>query len=138
VRFWETSAIMPLLLEQPDSPEVDALLEADDQMVVCWTTVVECWSAFARLRREGVISGEDEEEANQSLEQLRSHWFEIAPSESMRTQARRLVRTHRLRSADALQLAAAVIWSAQLDAHEFVSFDAVLRDAAQLEGLSLL
>ena len=137
MRFWDSSAIIPLLLQQPHTARSVELLERDDQIAVWWSTPVECWSALARMRREGVLSAEDEDQAGKSLELLRNHWFEVSPTDALRLQARRLVRTHRLRAADALQLAAAVIWSAQLDMYEFVSFDSVLREAAQIEGLSL-
>jgi hypothetical protein len=129
---------VPLLLEQPESVHADELMESDDQMAVWWATIVECGSAFARLRREGVITPEEEEAASESLEQLRAHWQELSPTDEIRTHARRLVRIHRLRAADALQLAAAVVWSAHVDAREFVSFDTLLREAARLEGLAIV
>jgi predicted nucleic acid-binding protein len=135
VRFWETSAIVPLVLEEPNSAHALALLEQDDQMAVWWCTTVEAASACARLRRDGVITTAEEVDALRGLDQLRAHWFEISPTDEVRTQARRLLRTHRLRAGDALQLAAAAQWMARLDTFEFVSFDSVLREAAELEGL---
>jgi uncharacterized protein len=55
----------------------------------------------------------------------------------VRRQSRRLLRIHPLRAADALQLAAAIVWSGHRDDSEFVSFDARLRDAARREGFAL-
>jgi uncharacterized protein len=135
VKFWDTSAVVPLLLDQPHTAYVEELLESDQDITVWWGTLVECSLAFARLRREGVISIADETDLTHSLEQLRAHWVEMAPSEEIRSTARRLVRAYRLRAADSLQLAAAVVWSGQFDAVEFVSFDTLLRETAQLEGL---
>ena len=138
MRFWDTSAIVPLLIEEPHSPHARDLIDADEQMAVWWGTALECESAFARMRREGVLTMGDENTLSRTLEELRLRWIEVSPTEEIRTIARRLVKTHRLRAADALQLAAAIVCNAQLDVEEFVSFDVLLREAAQLEGLLLV
>ena len=39
------------------------ILAEDSLMIVWWGSVVECWSAFARLRREGLFDTRDEEQA---------------------------------------------------------------------------
>jgi predicted nucleic acid-binding protein len=55
------------------------------------------------------------------------------PSQEVRDQARRVLRVHPLRAADALQLAAALVWKGR----HFVCFDQRLREAAQREGFRL-
>jgi len=138
VRFWDTSAIAALLVEEPRSGIARELLGGDEQLAVWWSTPVECWSALARLRREGVLDQEAERASQGRLDVLRSVWHEISPSEEVRLQARRLLRVHRLRAADALQLAAAVVWSGASAQQEFVSFDERLRDAADAEGFLVI
>lgn len=138
MRFWDSSAIIPLLTAEPRSSQVQRLMQSDDQVAVWWSTLVECWSALARLQREGVISTDAEDNGGKVLSALGAAWFEIAPAEEVRLQARRVVRLHKLRAADALQLAAALIWRGQFDAEEFVSFDHRLREAARLEGFVLV
>ena len=135
MRFWDTSALVPLIIEEPNSLRARELIEQDEHMAVWWSAPVECASAFARLRREGVFTVSEEIDALRTLDQLRTQWFEVSPTEEVRSQARRLLRTHRLRAGDAMQLAAAAIWMVQLDSYEFVSFDTLLRGAAHLEGL---
>lgn len=75
------------------------------------------------------------EEALGRLRDLRSVWQEIQPGLRLREVACRLLRTHPLRSADATQLAAAII--ASLDRPStlgFVCADERLVGAARKEG----
>ncbi len=65
--------------------------------------------------------------------------FEILPLESIRQQAQRLIGAHRLRAADAFQLAAAIVWHQQFSGTaSFVSLDDRLRLAAALEGFRVM
>lgn len=134
MRFWDASAIVPLCLEEPPSGALVQIMEADPSMVVWWGSVIECWSAFARRRREGLLTAEDEEASRSILERLRGAWLEVQPSEEVRQFAGRLLRTHALRSLDAAQLAAALVWSGS-GPGEIVVLDQRLREAARLEGL---
>lgn len=136
MRFWDASALVPLCVDQPESPGVKALLDEDRAMVVWWGSVVECWSAFARLRREGVFSVGDEEQARGLLLTLQESWVEMLPSEDVRVHAGRLLRVHPIRSSDALQLAAALVWAGSPPSGEIVGFDRRLQEAARLEGLT--
>lgn len=105
-------------------------------MVAWWGSPIECWSAFARLRRERMLTAEQEESARQVLRTLQDTWAEILPGEEVRRQAGRLLRLHSLRSADALQLAAALVWAGVPRSGEMVVFDERLAAAARLEGLT--
>jgi predicted nucleic acid-binding protein len=71
------------------------------------------------------------------LRRLRSLWSEIQPTEEVRDTAERLLGSRKLRSADALQLAAALIWTDNLprDRH-FVAADGALLLAAKAEGFT--
>ena len=66
-------------------------------------------------------------------------WNEVAPSDSLRRSAERLLRVHALRAADSLQLAAALI-AANHDPHslDYVCLDTRLAAAAQREGFAVL
>lgn len=99
-----------------------------------WGTPIECWSAFARLRRDGIVSLQEEDAARFVLRTLQESWVEVHPTEEVRQQAERLVRVHTIRSSDALQLAAALVWKGGARAPEIVTHDRRLRDAASLEG----
>jgi hypothetical protein len=123
-------------VNEAPTESVRTLLKDDPGIAAWWGSPVECWSAFARRRREGVLDLEGEEAARALLEELRKSWAEIHPSEQVRAQAARLLRLHALRANDALQLAAALAWAGSRLPVEIVVFDRRLRDAARLEGLS--
>ncbi|MFW6330818.1 MAG: PIN domain-containing protein, partial [Gemmatimonadota bacterium] len=131
MRYWDTSAIVPLLLEQEFSAPVRALLSDDPDMATWWGTSVECASAAARLRREEVLAVSGEERVRELLAVLGASWLEVVPSEEVRDQATRLSRVHSLRAADALQLAAARVWAGGGGGAELVTLDERLALAAR-------
>lgn len=138
MRFWDSSAIIPLCIKEPYSETMRLLAQSDGDLVFWWGTPVECSSSFARLRREGAISGDDEQQIRRLVDQLAQCGTEIAPSEEVRATARRLLLRHPLRAADALQLAAALVWAANRpDDLGFVCLDKRLRDAARIEGFTV-
>lgn len=49
--FWDSSAILPLLLREARSPILRTLRDEDPESVVWCLTDVETWSAIARRRR---------------------------------------------------------------------------------------
>jgi len=138
MRFWDASALVPLLIDQPATETARRLLAEDDAIVTWWGSVVECWSAFARLRRDRVITVAEEEAARASLEDLQECWREVQPVEEVRAQAARLLRLHPLRALGAFQLSAAVLWAGSPPTGRIVTFDHRLHEAARLEGLTAL
>jgi predicted nucleic acid-binding protein len=139
VRFWDTSAIGPLLVDQPRSNAAAATLAADESLMVWWATPVECASAIGRLEREGRLAPEAQESARDRLEVLRCNWVEIEPGNRLRDIAIRLLRTHPLRGADAFQLAAAIVAAdGEPRSLPFVTLDARLALAASREGFPVI
>jgi uncharacterized protein len=138
VRFWDTSGIVPLLLEQEATAGVVELLAEDPDIAVWCGTSVECASAAARLRREERLTVAEEEQVLVLLDRLGEGWLEILPSEDVRRRANRLLRIHALKAADALQLAAAQIWAGESTGAELVTFDERLAAVARLEGFRVI
>ena len=134
MRFWDSSALVPLLVSEPNSGAMQALLNDDPQGVVWWGTRVECWSALARRRREEGLSLSKEVAARNRLSEIATHWPEVLPGEEVRRTADLLLRRQPLRAADALQLAAALVFFGS-DAGSIVTLDARLAGAAIAEGL---
>lgn len=58
MKFWDTSAVVPLCVTEPASATVKSILSGDSSVVVWWATRTECVSAFMRQRREGSLSME--------------------------------------------------------------------------------
>ena len=139
MRFWDSSAVVPLCLSEPRSAAVTALASGDEELVVWWGTRVECVSALARRRREGVLAAAAERRARAVLDSLAEVWSEVQPGEAVRQRAERALMVHPLRAADALQLAAALVWAEDAPRGlELVCLDANLAEAASKEGFTVV
>ncbi len=115
-----------------------ALYQNDPAMLAWWGSEVECASALARVERAGGLTTEATAQAFERLDALAGAWHEVQPTSPVRATARRLVRGHELRAADALQLAAALAASEGHPASvELASLDRRLVDAARREGLAI-
>jgi len=139
VRFWDSSALVPLLVEEEHTNEVLALYERGRDALTWWGTRVECASALARLERQAAIAATDISEAFDRLATLAKSWHEVEPSSSVRETAQRLLRVHDLRAADSLQIAAA-FWASEghPSTLQLVTLDDRLAVAAQREGFHVI
>ena len=137
--FCDTSALVPLCVQQQSSPAVRQLLELHE-ITVWWTTPVEMRSAFERLLRMSQLSGPEHAAAGVRLEKLRRGWRELQPSEALRSQAEAFLISYPLRAAaDALQLAPAWIWcSGNVQTCVFISGDSQLLEAARQVGFQVV
>jgi predicted nucleic acid-binding protein len=107
-------------------------------LYVWWASVVECAAAIARLERDETLTATDADAAFRQLDALQRSWVEVEPGNEIRDIARRLLRVHQLRAADALQLGAAHLAAERRPATlEIVSLDHRLRVAAAKEGFIL-
>jgi len=139
VKFWDTSAIVPLCVTEPESATVKSILSKDSSVVVWWASRTECISAFMRQSREGSLNMESERQATRVLESLATSWTEVLPSAALRATAERLLAVHVLRAADAFQLSAAIQWcQSHTLSKELVSFDTRLREAGHKEGFTVV
>lgn len=139
MRYWDSSALLPLLVSEATSSGLLALIRQDPAIVTWWGSAVECVSALARLEREGGLDGTSIRIALARLDGMQREWTEVPAVSDVRATAIRLLRVHRLRAADALQLAAAVV-AADFNAATlaFVTLDVRLADAADREGFAVL
>ena len=138
MKFWDSSALVPLVVQQPASPEVEGWI-AEDADVVAWTlTPVELVSAVRRLRREGALDERSARAAEEVARELAIRAHVVADVERVKTIATRLLRVHALRAADALQLGAALAWSdGQTEGAILHTFDQRLAEAASREGFQV-
>lgn len=138
MKFWDSSALVPLLVAEEATKDTTALALQDPDIVAWWGTPVECASAIARLDRNNELSPSGAAAAFARLDALAASWLQVEPSEEIRETARRLLRVHRLRAADALQLAAAFVAAERRPpTMTFVTLDDDLRTAAEREGFLL-
>ncbi len=139
MRFWDSSAIVPILVGEATSGAVLAELERDPEVVAWWGSEPECVSALARLEREASLSAAALGEALRRLSALVGAWQEVQPVALVRLTAIRLLRVHPLRAADALQLSAAIVAAEDHPATlAFVTLDARLALAAEREGFPVI
>jgi len=139
VKFWDASAIVPLLVAEASTRRLQAIAARNSGMLVWWGSEVECVSALARLERDGALGPRAVILAFKRLRQLSAGWHEIDPSDAVREAAARFLRVHPLRAADALQLAAAFLGSERRPATlELVTLDDRLATAARKEGFTVI
>jgi len=139
VKYWDASAITPLIANEPTRDHLLKLLEQDADMLAWWGTPVEIASALARRERDGLLTADEVTAALTAVHALAEGWHEILPSDSIRRTAERLLRAHPLRTADSLQLAAALIASDHEPMSlQFVCLDVRLARAAQREGFEVI
>jgi len=135
MRFWDSSAIVPLLVSQTGSERADAWFR-EDRDVVLWTlTGVEITSALWRLVREGALVEGHAHVAELRAAELAAASRVVVDVDAVKAYAQRLLRVHTLRAADALQLGAALVWANGRPAgRSLCTLDDRLALAAQREG----
>jgi predicted nucleic acid-binding protein len=139
VRFWDSSAIAPLILHENSSPTTDALYRNDPDMLVWWATRAELLSAVARRVREGLLQSIELDAAIARIDRIWGKAAVLDPEPAILEQTQRLLFAYPLRASDALQLAAAVaVVHGRPEEIQFVSLDHRLRSAAAAEGFAVL
>jgi uncharacterized protein len=139
VRYWDPSAIALLLAAQAGSDARADAYREDRRVVTWWASKIECTSALCRLRRDQAIDEPGLARAFAALQSFFDATVEIEATEEVRARAMRLLRTHAVRAADALQLAAALVACRENPGSlPFVCSDHRLTAAAEREGFTVL
>ena len=139
MRFWDSSAIVPLVCREEESTRTRAWLRADPVVVVWCLAATEVVSALTRKRRDGALTAVRFGEAKRRLAGLERAWSEVAALDAVRARARRLLEVHALSAADSLHLGAAlVLVEERTQGIGFVSFDERLSEAAAREGFDIV
>lgn len=138
MRFWDSSAITPLLVGEADSSQREDQLRDDPELLVWFGTPAEIESAICRRERESSLPPEEAARVRARITVLADSWLEVQPTQLVRARAIRLLRVHPLRAADAFQLAAALIAFQEDPAGRgFLTGDQRLARAAELEGFEV-
>lgn len=136
--FWDSSALVPLCIRQSGSRQLQLYLRKFD-LVVWWGSVVEVHSAICRLHRAKEINDADKHGAAARLLLLSRGWREVLPDDQVRDLAAESLDNYVLRAADALQLAASLIWCQKRPSRRhFICADRRLAQAATAAGFSVL
>ena len=139
MRYWDASALVPLVVAEPDSDRVRSWLSVDDGIVTWAWTSTEIVGAVERRAREESLSLQQRREALARFAALADAWDEVTDMLAIRSRANSLLARHPLRAADAGQLGAAVLVREQLAGElVFVCLDLRLSLAAERESLRVL
>lgn len=134
VTYWDSSALIPLVLREPTSQQYRGIAGAVE-ISTWWGSYVECVSAIVRHSRSGTTAPAQIAESYRMLEALSHQWSEVDANDQLRRAAVRAAREHDLRAADALQLGAAIVASNfDPSSTRFIAEDRQLRRAAEAEG----
>jgi predicted nucleic acid-binding protein len=136
--FWDASALVPLCVPM-QNPRNGRRLLREYTPIVWWGSALEILSALTRLRRQSFLTDPQFNAARARLGALRTTWREIQPSDRLRDLAQERLDRQELRAADALQLAAALVWCNQQPRNRpFLCRDVKLREAARNLGFLII
>ena len=142
MRFWDSSALVPLVVEEPTSRACRRESRADPVIVVWALTRVEVRWSLQRLRRMRQLEGPALRGAQLRLDRLARRWDEVVALEAVRDEAERLLEAYGhlgLLAADAMQLGAALVsCEGRPRRHAFVTLDDDLARAAGTEGFDVI
>jgi hypothetical protein len=139
LNFWDSSALVPLYIDEPATDRLRTLLQRDPDVIVWMLSSVEVLSAIARHRRRSKGAADLLHQARLEVLERWSQWSAVTDAEAVRRRAERLVAVHPLAAADALQLAAALVACGDRpETLDVVTLDRRLATAAQLEGFHIV
>jgi predicted nucleic acid-binding protein len=139
MRFWDSSALVAVAMEEKATRSVRALSREDPELVVWILSEVEIASALWRRRRENELTEVVRREAQRQMDLALSNAVTVADVPAVARRARRLLAAHTLRAADAMQLAAALLACEDEPIRlEFVTLDDRLAEAATREGFTVV
>ena len=139
MRFWDSSAVVPLLVSEDQSARALELLRLDPVGIVWALSPVEVHSALVRRRRDGSLATPDFAASRNRAKLFFSAMAQVVALEQVAERAVRVLDLHPLRAADALQLAAALVASRERPQDlPFVTLDERLAEAAEREGFPLV
>lgn len=139
MRFWDSSAIVPILVLERESNWAQELLRQDPVGIVWALSPVEVHSALVRRRRDGSLAAAAFTTARSRAKQFFTAMAHVVALEQVAERALRVLDMHSVRAADALQLAAALVASRERPQHlPFVTLDERLAEAVEREGFPIV
>ena len=136
MKFWDTSALLPLFINEARTDTVRQTLFDDPDVMIWAPTQVELASAIWRRKLE---PGANRPELAAKAMTAAANWLNVDALLPVIQHALNACEHHRLRSADALQLAAALVaCDGEPALLPFVTLDRDLASAARAEGFPIL
>jgi uncharacterized protein with PIN domain len=139
LRFWDASAILPLIVEEPGSELTMGWLREDQDLMLWGLTRLELASAIERRAREGLLRPPERAAALRRSQRIADDAHEIVDLAAGRSRGAAVLARHALQAADAAQLGAALLVADPDPASlTMVVLDRKLAAAAEREGLIVL
>ena len=137
--FCDTSALIKLLIEEPDTERMLRAAASAEWIAVCRITWAEATAAMTRPVREDPASAAAIEQARQGLSRLWQALVIVEVNQPLVEAADRLADAFALRGYDSVQLAAPHQLQSNIEQSvTFACFDRRLNQAAQLLQLQVL
>jgi predicted nucleic acid-binding protein len=140
--FLDSTAFVKLFVQEEGTDSIIRLMEAteDNRKLISAGTPLEVYAALKRRERIGGISAQDSEAARTILRVETARMVQQPLNPAVLEAARQVLDRHELRSAESLQLGAAVVAREMFQGMEivFVSADQRLLEAAKLEHFETL
>ena len=131
--------MIALAIDEKTTKPVRALSREDPELVIWILSEVEISSALWRRRRSNEITDTVRAEAQRQMDLTISNAVVVTDVSTVLRRARRLLATHTLRAADAMQLAAALVACEDDPARlPLVTSDDRLAQAALQEGFTVV
>ena len=139
MRYWDASALAPLIVSEPASDWARGRLAEDDRIVTWAWSHTELVSAVERRAREGSLSRVQRRDVLARLDAFADRWDQVSDILAVRRRANALLGRHSLRAADAGQLGAALLVQEHLAQRlTFICLDQRLAEAAERESLRVM
>lgn len=138
MRFWDSSAIIPLLVLEQETEQCIRAYQSDQEVMVWTMSKAEVFSALCRRSREGALKEIDFDSAKKRMNDFFDKAFEVISVQKVKDRALRLLQVHPLRAADAMQLASVLVATQEHTSRvPIMSFDGRLTLAAKREGFTV-
>ncbi len=135
IAYFDTSAVVPLLIAEPGSRRAASLWETADRVVSVRLVYPETRAALAQAQRLGRVGTRDLRDAVTELDSLFEEIDLVEVDAPLARLAGELAEIHRLRGYDAVHLAAAD--RIRDPSVVVVAGDSALLDAATAEGMAV-
>lgn len=138
MRFWDSSALVPLVLIETRSADMERLLLQDGDIVSADIAPIEVTSALWRRKHRNELTVAEIHDAERLFANISRSWRPIGQSDEVVDRSLHLLSRHHLRTLDAIQLATALVFAGNDRSLPIVTLDHRLSAAARAEGFAVL
>lgn len=132
ILYLDTSALVKVYVREPGRETVAHAVRESTRIATAMVSYAEARAAFARLLREGSLTGEEHAGVVGALDWRWRTYEKPAVTENLVRLAGDLAQRYALRGYDAVQLASAVVCGGQSTDLRFLAFDDRLNAAGRL------